>query len=102
MTKTMSATEARTHFGAVLRGVTERGETVIVERGGKPRAVVLSIDEYRRLQASDGPQEDWWSLVEQAQERFKREWGDRPMPDIVQIINDAREERDAEILAAVL
>ncbi|MEA2593747.1 MAG: hypothetical protein QOF01_216, partial [Thermomicrobiales bacterium] len=43
-----------------------------------------------------------WDLVMRSQERFKRELGDRLMPDIVQLINDARDERDAEILDAVL
>jgi hypothetical protein len=43
-----------------------------------------------------------WDLVMRSQERFKRELGDRLMPDIVQLINDARDERDAEILDSVL
>ena len=102
MTRTISATEARTHFGDVLRGVTERGETILVERGGKPQAVVMSVDEYDRLRKGDDHEEDWWTLAERSRERFARELGDRPMPDIVKIINDSREERDAEILAAVL
>jgi prevent-host-death family protein len=46
MVRTVSATEARVHFGEVLRGVVDKGETVVVERSGKPRAVVLSITEY--------------------------------------------------------
>ncbi|HEY7031835.1 MAG TPA: type II toxin-antitoxin system Phd/YefM family antitoxin [Thermomicrobiales bacterium] len=102
MTKTISATEARIHFGDVLRGVTERGETIVVERSGKPQAVVLSVEEYERLRNGTNEEDDWWTLAERSRERFARELGDRPMPDIVQIINDSREERDAEILAAVL
>jgi PHD/YefM family antitoxin component YafN of YafNO toxin-antitoxin module len=85
-----------------LRGVTERGETICVERSGKPQAVVLSIEEYERLRNGTNEEDDWWTLAERSRERFARELGDRPMPDIVQIINDSREERDAEILAAVL
>jgi prevent-host-death family protein len=102
MTRTISATDARVHFGDVLRGVTERGETIFVERGGKPQAVVMSIEEYDRLRNGNGHEDDWWTLAERSRERFARELGDRPMPDIVQIINDSREERDEEILAAVL
>jgi prevent-host-death family protein len=102
MTKTISATEARVHFGDVLRGVTERGETIFVERGGKPQAVVISIEEYDRLRSNGEPQDDWWTLVEKSRQRIARELNGRPMPDIVQLINDAREERDEEILAAVL
>lgn len=43
----MSATEARAHFDVVLRCV-ENNETVTVERGGRPKAVILSIDEYEK------------------------------------------------------
>lgn len=49
MVTTMSATEARTGFGALLRRVAERGETVIVEHRGKPRLAFVSVPEYERL-----------------------------------------------------
>jgi len=102
VTKTIGVKEASIHFGEVLRGVTERGETFLIERGGKPQAVVLSIAEYERLRNGKDQEDDWWTLAERARERFARELGDRPMPDIVQIINESREVRDAEILAVVL
>lgn len=102
MTRTISATEARIHFGDVLRGVTERGETFLVERGGKPQAVVMSIDEYDRLRKRNGHDDDWWDLVMRSQERFRREWGDRPMPDTARLIEEGREERDDQILAGLL
>lgn len=101
MTRTISATEARIHFGDVLRGVTERGETIVVERGGKPQAVVLSVAEYRRLRNGE-QQEDWWNLVLRSQERFRREWGDKPLPDLDRLIEQGHEERDEQILAGLL
>lgn len=52
MTTKMSATEARVHFGEVLRRV-QNNETIIVERGGKPKAVILSIPEYEKLKRRD-------------------------------------------------
>ena len=36
-TRTVTATEARVHFGEMLRIVREQGGTVIVERPGSPR-----------------------------------------------------------------
>jgi prevent-host-death family protein len=102
MTKTISATEARIHFGEVLRGVTERGETILVERGGKPQAIVMSIDEYDRLRRGQDKLDDWWDLVMRSQERFRREWGDRPMPDTARLIEEGRDERDEQILAGLL
>jgi prevent-host-death family protein len=102
MTRTISATEARVHFGDVLRGVTERGETILVERGGKPQVVVMSVQEYDRLRNGQEKQDDWWDLVMRAQERFRREWGDRPIPNIERLIEEGRDERDEQILAGLL
>ncbi len=45
----LTATDARVNFGDVLRGVSERRETVVVERGRTPLTVVISIAEYQRL-----------------------------------------------------
>ena len=36
MKRVISATEARIHFGALLRQVVDSGEAVIVQRDGKP------------------------------------------------------------------
>ncbi len=57
MERTLSATEARVHFGELLDAV-QRGETVIVERGGKARAVVIPIAEYKRRPETT---EDKWA-----------------------------------------
>lgn len=57
MERTVSATEARVHFGELLDAV-QRGETVIVERAGQPRAAVIPIAELERLR---GGAEDGWT-----------------------------------------
>ena len=49
MEHTVNATEARIHFGELMQQAIDRGEPIIVERGGKAHVVVLSIDAYRRL-----------------------------------------------------
>ncbi len=49
-TRTLPATEAKNRFGRVLREVSQTGGPLIVEKDGKPVAVILSIDEYERLQ----------------------------------------------------
>jgi prevent-host-death family protein len=57
MQRVISATEARVHFGDLLHRVIEGHETVLVERGGHPQVVVLSVTEYERLlsqRASEG------------------------------------------------
>ncbi len=48
-TKTVSATEAKNRFGGVLREVSRTDVPIVVERDGKPVAVILSIEAYERL-----------------------------------------------------
>lgn len=101
MTRVMSATEARVHFGELLRRVTEDAETVVVERGGKPQVVVLSLAEYERLRGAQEPEEDWWEMAERSRQTINAYRGGRPMPDITEVIHEMREERDAQLLAAL-
>jgi len=45
----LSATQARIHFGEVIKRACKDGEHVIVERDGIPMVVILSVPEYERL-----------------------------------------------------
>ncbi len=49
MPKTVSATEAKIHLGAMLEWAATHPEGVIIESRGRPRAVLLSFEEYERL-----------------------------------------------------
>jgi prevent-host-death family protein len=101
MAKTVSATEARVHFGELLRGVTERGETYLVERSGTPLAVVIAVEEYERLRTSQDAIPDWERQLDELHDLIRRRHGDRAVPDAVELVNAGREERDAELLAAL-
>ena len=50
MTKTVSATEAKNRFGTVLGWVTDGGDEVVVERQGRPQAVIIPFAEYQKVQ----------------------------------------------------
>lgn len=52
MFRTMSATQVRMHFGDVMRRVVESGETIVVERAGKPQVAVISLADYEQLRES--------------------------------------------------
>lgn len=52
MSKTVSAHDAKNHFSSLLDAVTEGSEEVIVERHGRPRAVLISYDAYQQVQAA--------------------------------------------------
>lgn len=99
MSKVMSATEARIHFGELLRHVTEQREPVVVERAGKPYAVVLSIDAYERLIAGKQPVDHQKILtnIVQLGTKIRARLKDAPMLPPEEIIRQMREERDDQL-----
>jgi len=99
MKRAVSATEARIHFGELMRRVVESQEPIIVERGGKPHVVVLSVKQYEDLLAGQQEQEDWRELVQQAREQIRAELGERELPPPEEVLRQMREERDAQLLA---
>ena len=52
MTKTLPVSAVKTHLPALLTGVEEREEEVVVTRKGKPAAVLVNYAEYERLKAT--------------------------------------------------
>lgn len=96
MRRVVSATEARVHFGELLRRVREGGDTVFVERGGRPQVVVLGIPEYERLLAAQGSA-GWREVAGKARELLRAEIGDRRIPPAEEVIRAAREERDERL-----
>jgi prevent-host-death family protein len=49
----VSALRARTHFGSLLRQVEENRGSLVIEKRGTPRAVLVSIRDYVRLAAPE-------------------------------------------------
>lgn len=99
MESTVSATEARVHFGGVLRRVAEQGETIIVERAGKPQVVLISVDEYQRLQAGQVKTPTWREKLRRTHDLIRAERGDQEIyPPVDDLIREMREERDAQLV----
>lgn len=98
MAYSVSATEARIHFGELMERVAVQEETVVVERGGKPRVVLLSVREYDRLVAMERREGDWLSLADQARRHIREELGDRQLPPPEELIHQMREERDDQLI----
>lgn len=96
MTRTMSATEARVHFGELLRDVNENGQTVFVERGGQTKAVVLSLDEYRRL-GGQASVPEWQRLRDEVHAMIRAEGGGPLIPPPEEIIRAMRDEIDLDL-----
>lgn len=91
--KTISATEARVHFGEVLRDA--QTGPVLVERQGKPLAVVLSKQLYDEL--SSGSRSSWRDLAAQARDLVVRDRGDTPLPDPSEMLRAEREDQDGRL-----
>lgn len=102
MKKTVSATEARIHFGELMRAAVEQSDTIVVERSGTPQVVILPIAEYDRLCEGREQPEEWEVLLDRAHELIRQRHGDQVMPDAAEVIRLGREERDAELLAGLL
>jgi len=94
MNRTVTATEARVHFGELMRRA--KSGPVIVERDGKADVVVISKQEYDRL-VENVPKPDWWSMVEELHAKLRVELAGRTLPDPAEIIRQGREERDEQL-----
>ncbi len=90
--ETLSATEARVHFGQLLRRVRTTGQPVLVERGGAPQVVVLSVAEYERLRGASPSLATWETRLAAVHEQVRKDLGGRAMPPSEQLIQEGREE----------
>ena len=97
MERVVSATEARVKFGELMQRIADHDETVIVERDGVPRVVILSIDSYRTLTRQESPWEAWEAELRLFHERLRAELGDRELPTSIEVIHQMREERDEQL-----
>lgn len=97
METTVTATDARIHFGEMIRRVIEEQDTIIVERGGEPKLVMLSLLEYQRLQNAAQNQDAWLLRIEQLRTHVAAQIGNRDIPASEDIIQQMRDERDGQL-----
>lgn len=102
MEKKVSATEAKTHLGTLIREATEHGHTIIVERSGIPRVAIVPFVEFERMKR--GHKWEGQELILRRIQALKKIFQGRLMregmelPDIEVVIDQAREERDGQII----
>jgi prevent-host-death family protein len=51
MVKKISAVKARQNLGQIMNEVSLLGDDYMIERAGKPLAVIISVDKYQAIQA---------------------------------------------------
>ena len=96
MPDVVTATEAKVHFGELMRRVVERREPVYVERGGRPQVVVLAVADYERLLSCEVGG-GWLARAHQARDRIQAELAGRDLPPVEKLIDESREERDEQL-----
>ena len=98
MRRVVTATEARVHFGELMRRVVEGRESVVVERGGKPQVVILSVRDYEELQAKQKKRIHWRQLIDRSREQIRADLGSARLPSPEEMVRRMRKDRDAELL----
>ena len=90
MKRKVSAVEARKRLGELLEGVYYRGDEVVIERAGKPMAVVIPAERYESMERS---RERLFELIEKAQERNRGVPYEVMEREIELAIREVREQR---------
>ena len=90
MKRKVSAVEARKRLGELLEGVYYRGDEVVIERAGKPMAVVIPAERYETMERS---RERLSELIEKNWERNKDVPYEEIEREVAQAIREVREQR---------
>ena len=64
MERSIGATDLRQRLTDVLQAVREQRETYIIETFGRPQAVIINLDEYRRIQRFRQEREAFFDWLE--------------------------------------
>lgn len=91
MTKHLSVRETRENFSDVLGLVRDGKETVIVEKKGKPVAVLISPDQWDRVQQQS--KERFFAVVDQLRRDNADKDPEEVYRDVTSVVEEVRQER---------
>ena len=89
MVRRMSARDARANFSELLGSVYYTKEPVIVEKKGKPYAVMISPEQYEQLRQQ---KERAWATVDRIRERNADKTEEEVMRDVDEAVEAVRQE----------
>jgi prevent-host-death family protein len=89
----VTATHARVHLGELFQSA--QREPVFIERDGQPLAVLLSRDQYDRLNALEKPP-DWRTLINQSREFVKQDLAGRLLSLPEEVLTEIREDQNEQ------
>jgi len=90
MVKHMSSREARANFADLLGAVYYTGEAVVVEKKGKPVAVVISPAAYQALTETSARD---WAVIEKLQAANADRDPDAVLADVTAAVEEVRAQR---------
>jgi prevent-host-death family protein len=94
MVRRVTSREARATFSELLGRVHYTQEPTIVEKNGKPFAVVISPEQFERLQEA---QQAAWALVDRVQARNADFDPDEVLADVTAEVEAVREARHRSV-----
>ncbi len=94
MKRRISAVEARKRLGEILESVYYRGDEVVIERAGKPMAVVIPAERYEAMERS---RERLFELIEKNWEQNKDVPYEEIEREVQQAIEDLRGKRREKV-----
>jgi prevent-host-death family protein len=84
----VTALDARTNFGKLLRRVEDEGRSLVIEKRGSPRAVLLSIRDYVRLAV---PEPEVLRIIgQESKQKGTNRLGTRRIDEIVKVARRSR------------
>lgn len=95
MQVTVSATEARVHFGELMQDAVQHQQPIVVERAGKPQVVILAYDRYQQLVREEN--DDWRVLLAQGHAKVNTFRAGQTLPSAAEMVDEGRKARDEEL-----
>lgn len=90
MEKIISALKARRNFGQLLEEVFHKGDSFIVERAGKPMAVVVPIEQYMQWKEK---REQFFAMIDEARQRNRDVPSEMIEAEVEKAVHQVREEK---------
>jgi prevent-host-death family protein len=87
MRKTINAVRLRSKLGQVLEEVYYRGDQYVIERAGKPMAVVIPVEQYEQWRRK---RQELFTLIDEMRARALASDPDEIERDIAEAVREAR------------
>jgi prevent-host-death family protein len=95
MRNSVSATEARIHFGAIMQDALRSQQPIVVEKSGKPQVVILAYARYHQI--VNGETKDWRAMLAEGHALVNTYLAGRELPSPVEMLEEGRQVRDEEL-----